>query len=114
MTITAVIPWMSDALIHVPIAIGVQLASWGIGRAMRVPTRAGLWLGAFAGSAVCVMREITQHEYRWIEAFGDGRRANMSGYEGLKFWDWNRHSIEETVLAVAAVAAVALVAGRRR
>ncbi|AHE53415.1 hypothetical protein [Sphingomonas sanxanigenens] len=105
---------MTDALVHVPIAVGVQLASWGIGRAMGVPTRAGLWLGAFAGGAVCVMREITQHEYRWIEAFGDGRRANMAGYEGLKVWDWNRHSIEETVLAVAAVAAVALVAGRGR
>ncbi|WP_429589163.1 hypothetical protein [Sphingomonas zeicaulis] len=111
---SAVLGWMSGALVHVPIAVGVQLASWGIGRALGVPTRAGLWLGAFAGSTVCGMREVTQHEYRWIEAFGNGRRANMAGYEGLKVWDWNRHSIEETVLAVAAVAVVAFVAGRRR
>lgn len=111
---SAVIDGMSGALVHVPIAVGVQLASWGIGRALGVPTRAGLWLGAFAGGAVCVMREITQHEYRWIEAFGHGRRANMAGYEGLKVWDWNRHSIEETALAIAAVVAVAAIAGRRR
>lgn len=109
-----VVDWMSDALVHIPISVGVQLAGWGIGRALGVPTRAGLWLGAFAGSAVCVMREITQHEYRWIEAFGQGRRANMGGYEGLKFWDWNRHSIEETLVAIAAVVVIALVAGRRR
>ncbi len=68
-----------------------------------------MWIGAFAGSAVCVMREITQREYQWIEAFGHGRRANMPGYVGLEVWEWNLHSLEETAAAVLAVVMVALV-----
>jgi hypothetical protein len=71
-----------------------------------------VWLGWFAGSAACVMREITQREYQWIEAFGGGRRRNMAWYEGMKFWEWNRHSIEETVIALAAAALVAIVVAR--
>jgi hypothetical protein len=103
---------------HVPVALLIQFLCWAIGRRLRVPTRGGLWLGCFAGSAVCIMREITQHEYRWIEAYGHGLRRNMPVFEGLKFWDWNRHSIEETVAAILAVLVVALAAdrfgGRRR
>jgi hypothetical protein len=98
---------------HVPIAIGIQLACWAIGRCFNVPAKASLWIGCFAGSAVCVMREITQREYQWIEAYGHGLRANMAGYEGLKVWEWNRHSIEETVMAIAAAVIVAAVASRR-
>jgi hypothetical protein len=98
---------------HVPIAIGVQLACWAIGRCFGVPAKAGLWIGCFAGSAVCVMREITQREYQWIEAYGHGLRANMPGYAGLMVWEWNRHSIEETVVAIAASVIVAAAVSRR-
>ncbi|WP_010161857.1 hypothetical protein [Sphingomonas sp. PAMC 26617] len=87
---------------HVPVSIGVQLACWAIGRALGAPTRASVWIGAFAGSAVCVMREITQREYQWIEQFGAGRRANMPGYAGLEVWQWNTHSLAETAVAIAA------------
>lgn len=100
-------------LVHIPIALGVQLACWLLGRSLGAPTRASVWIGCFAGSAVCVMREITQHEYRWIEASGHGLRANMPGYEGLKFWDWNAHSLQETVMAIGASAVVAAVVSRR-
>lgn len=103
---------MLYALAHVPVALAVQLLCWALGHRLSAPRRASLWMGCFAGAAVCVMREITQHEYRWIEAFGHGLRANMPFYEGLKFWDWNRHSIEETIAAIAAVVLVAMVAGR--
>ena len=99
---------------HLPIAIGVQLACWAIGRRFEVPAKASLWIGCFAASAVCVMREITQREYQWIEAYGHGLRANMPGYEGLKVWEWNRHSIEETVVAITGAVVVAAVASRRR
>lgn len=95
---------------HVPIAIGVQIICWLIGRGFGSSTHASLWIGAFAGSAVCVMREITQREYQWIEAFGHGRRANMPGYAGLDVWAWNRHSLEETAVAIFAVVILALVA----
>lgn len=87
---------------HVAVSLGVQLACWAIGRALGAPTRASLWTGAFAGSAVCVMREITQREYQWIEQFGGGHRANMPGYAGLELWQWNSHSLAETAVAIAA------------
>jgi hypothetical protein len=98
---------------HVPVALGIQIVCWWIGLGLGASRRAGLWIGAFAGTAVCVMREITQREYQWIEAFGDGRRANMPGYVGFEVWQWNRHSIEETVTAVLAVLIVAMAFGRR-
>ena len=96
-------------LAHVPVAIGVQLMCWVIARAMGGPTRASVWTGCFAGSAVCIMREITQREYQWIEQFGAGRRANMPGYAGLEVWQWNSHSLAETAVAIAASAALAAV-----
>jgi hypothetical protein len=93
--------------IHVPIALGIQAVCWLIGYLLGAPTRASIWIGCFAGSAVCVMREITQREYQWIEAFGNGLRRNMPGYEGMKFWEWNHHSIVETLTAIAASALLA-------
>jgi hypothetical protein len=94
--------------VHVPIAIGVQLLCWWIGAGLGAPRRASLWLGCFAGSAVCVMREITQREYQWIEAYGHGLRANMPMLAGLRVWEWNAHSIEETVVAIAASVLLAI------
>lgn len=94
---------------HIPVAIGIQLVCWAIGHSLGAPTKASIWIGWFAGSAVCIMREITQREYQWIEAFGNGLRQNMPPFEGLKFWEWNQHSIIETLAAIAAAALVAIV-----
>lgn len=94
---------------HVPVAIAIQFLCWALGHRLRIPTPPALWMGCFAASIACIIREITQHEYRWIEAYGHGLRANMPVLEGLKFWDWNRHSIEETIVAVGAAVLVALV-----
>ena len=41
------------------------------------------WAGAAAGAAWSVSREIAQAEYRWIEQFGAGLRANMPWWGGL-------------------------------
>ena len=98
---------------HIPVSIGVQLVCWAIGRRLRAPDRASIWIGGFAGAAVCIMREITQREYQWIERFGGGHRANMPGYAGLEVWQWNRHSIGETVLAIAASLLLAVIVSRR-
>lgn len=93
---------------HVPIAIGIQLVCWAIGRAFAAPAKASAWIGCFAASAVCIMREITQREYQWIEAYGHGLRANMPGYAGLEVWEWNYHSISETLVAMAVAFAIAI------
>jgi hypothetical protein len=98
---------------HVPVALGIQLACWAIGHALGAPNRASIWIGCFAASAVCIMREITQREYQWIEAFGGGRRANMPGYAGLEVWQWNAHSISETIMAIAASLILAVIVTRR-
>ncbi|MFM7350249.1 MAG: hypothetical protein ACKO01_12315 [Erythrobacter sp.] len=35
------------------------------------------WAGAAAASGYFIGREVAQAEYRWIEQFGEGLRANM-------------------------------------
>lgn len=35
------------------------------------------WVGAAFGAAFFIGREIAQAEYRWIETYGQGLRANM-------------------------------------
>lgn len=46
------------------------------------------WLGAFTASAFFISREYTQAEYRWIESYGQGKRANMPwwGPFDLRVW----------------------------
>ncbi|SFF78735.1 hypothetical protein SAMN05518801_101524 [Novosphingobium sp. CF614] len=97
---------------HVPVALGIQLVCWAIGHGLGASNKAAIWMGCFAAAAVCIMREITQREYQWIEKFGDGRRANMPDYAGLEVWQWNAHSISETVVAVAASLIVAALVSR--
>jgi hypothetical protein len=100
-------------LAHVPVSLGIQLVCWAIGHRLGAPSKASLWIGCFAGAAVCIMREVTQREYQWIEQFGSGRRANMPGYEGLKVWEWNSHSLSETAVAIVASITLAVVVTRK-
>ena len=51
------------AALLVQIAIGLWTRNW--------------WAGAAAVSAYFIGREFAQAEYRWIEMFGHGLRANM-------------------------------------
>ncbi|MGI8931100.1 MAG: hypothetical protein ACR2FK_01790 [Sphingomicrobium sp.] len=46
--------------------------------------------GAAAACAWAVSREITQAEYRWIEHYGSGLRANMPWWGGLDYRVWAR------------------------
>ena len=86
---------------HIILALLIQLGgrflfrSWGA--------------GALAACAWAISREITQAEYRWIEHYGDGLRANMPWWGGLdpKVWqnldpwlDWVIPSL--AVIAIAA------------
>ena len=49
-------------------------------------------LGWLAGSAFYLGREVSQAEYRWMEAAGKNR-AEMPWYEGFKIWKWCDKSI---------------------
>ena len=46
--------------------------------------------GAVAASGWAISREITQAEYRWIEQFGSGLRANMPWWGGFDPAVWQR------------------------
>lgn len=89
-----------------------MLASWALGRTLGVASAPAVWLGWFAAACACLIREITQYEYRWIASAGEGRRANMPALEGLKFWEWNAHSLIETVGALGLSALDALAIAR--
>ena len=87
---------------HLVLAIFIQAA-------VALPLRS--WAaGAAAASAWAISREITQAEYRWIEQFGSGLRANMPWWGGLDpaVWqrldpwlDWLLPSLAVTAIAVA-------------
>jgi hypothetical protein len=88
---------------HILLAIVIQLTIWAFVRNWTA--------GAAAAIAWFVSREISQAEYRWIEHFGAGRRANMPWWGGLdpRVWqhadpwlDWIAPTV--TVIAVALIA----------
>ena len=67
---------------HILVALLIQLG-------IALPSRS--WAaGAAAACAWSVSREITQAEYRWIELFGSGRRANMPWWGGLDLRVWQK------------------------
>jgi hypothetical protein len=88
---------------HIVLAILIQLTIRFI---------LGSWTGgAAAAIAWFVSREITQAEYRWIEVFGGGHRANMPWWGGLdlRVWqhadpwlDWIAPTVVVVVIAFAA------------
>lgn len=95
---------------HVLLALAIQLAVY-------LPVRS--W-GAAAATACAwaISREVTQGEYRWIEKYGGGLRANMPWWGGLDPEVW-RHLDPwlDWIAPCAAVIVVAAVAGafeRRR
>jgi len=108
------LPEATAVFAHVPIALGILLACWLLARRLGAPPEAAIWTGWLAAASVCVMREVTQREYQWIEAHGEGLRRNMPPTAGLWVWEWNRHSIEETVVAILAATVVAVAVTLRR
>lgn len=66
---------------HVLLALAMQL---GIAR-----LSGSLAAGTWAACAFAIAREITQAEYRWIERFGQGLRANMPWWGGLDMRVWH-------------------------
>ena len=69
----------------------------------------GNWLaGACFGSAFFVGREHAQAEYRVIQKFYEGKRANMPWYGGFEPRGWDLKSILDFVLPII-VTTIALV-----
>jgi hypothetical protein len=75
---------------HTLIALAIQGALW--------LATGDLWIGAAIASALWVGREQAQAEYKWIDAYGNGRRANLPSpfhvFSTPKLWDvhswfWN-------------------------
>ncbi len=94
---------------HLVLALALQ---WLVVAATR-----SWWGGAFAAAAWAISREITQAEYRWIEHYGGGLRANMPWWGGFDPIVWQKTApwldwIAPTLFAVA----IALIAklGRRQ
>lgn len=92
---------------HILIALGIQaLVGW--------VTR-NWWAAAALPSGYFIGREVAQAEYRWIENFGDGLRANMPWHAVFDPRVWETHDqIADWLGPVTACIAVALIAERNR
>ena len=92
---------------HILLAVAIQVA---FAAALR-----SWWAGAAAACCWAIAREITQAEYRWIERFGSGLRANMPWWGGLDLRVWQSVDTWLDWLAPsAAVVAIAAIASLRK
>lgn len=66
------------------------------------------WIGGLLGCCWFIAREHTQAEYRWIERFGQGLRANMPGWGGFDPRAWTWASVLDWAAPVLACAALGL------
>ncbi|MFO3907229.1 hypothetical protein AAHD62_22320 [Enterobacter hormaechei] len=70
----------------------------------------GDWVaGAVIGCTFFIAREHTQAEYRWIAAFGKGRRAAMPWWGGFDWRAWNMASLFDWLVPVVVCAVVFIV-----
>jgi hypothetical protein len=68
----------------------------------------GNWFaGACFGSAFFIAREHTQAEYRVIQKFYDGKRANMPWYGGFEPRGWDKKSMLDWILPTTVTIAIA-------
>jgi hypothetical protein len=83
---------------HILLALAIQLLlssfSW--------------WAGALLAAGFYLGREIAQAEYRVIQTYYGGKRANMPWYGGFERRAWDKKSMLDWVLPLAAVLSVAL------
>ena len=69
--------------------------------------------GAAGGCVWAVSREIAQAEYRWIEQFGGGLRANMPWWGALEPRVWHADAMVDWLFPTVAVIAIAYWMDRR-
>ena len=64
------------------------------------------WLGGLLACTWWIAREHTQAEYRWIEKYGQGKRANMPEWAGFDYRVWNVSSLLDFIAPVVACSIV--------
>ena len=64
------------------------------------------WLGGLLACTWWIAREHTQAEYRWIEKYGQGKRANMPEWAGFDYRVWNVPSLLDFIAPVVACSIV--------
>lgn len=81
----------------IQVAIGLLTGNW--------------WVGGALASSYFIGREVAQAEYRWIEHFGEGLRANMpwNAVFDPRVWQ-NGDQIADWIGPVATTLAIALLA----
>jgi len=91
---------------HIVVAILIQLL---------VRIISGSWVaGATAACAWFISRELAQAEYRWIEQFGAGLRANMPWWGGFDPRVWQKADPWiDWIVPSAVTSAIAFAAQRR-
>lgn len=72
----------------------------------------GDWLYGASFALFYMGREHAQAEYRWIETYGGGRRANMPWWGGFDPKVWNLKSITDWLLPCLAVIVLGIVINR--
>lgn len=84
----------------IQIAIGLTTRNW--------------WAGALLASGYFIGRELAQAEYRWIEQFGEGLRANAPWWAAFDRKVWPRaDQVADIVGPIAATGILAVVMQRR-
>jgi hypothetical protein len=86
---------------HPVIAVALQLIAWHF--------TGNMWYGVCL-SALYVGRENAQAEYKWIERYGGGKRANMPFWGAFSPKVWDLKSITDVLLPVLATTVLAIVA----
>jgi hypothetical protein len=67
------------------------------------------WAGALLAAGFYLGREHAQAEYRVIQKFYDGKRANMPWYGGFERRGWDVKSILDFVLPIVATTIVLII-----
>lgn len=92
---------------HALVALAIQI---GIGLTTR-----NWWAGALLACGYFIGRELAQAEYRWIEQFGEGLRANAPWWAAFDPKVWTRADQLADVLGpLVTTGALAIFMQRRR
>jgi hypothetical protein len=94
---------------QIAFVLAIQVTTWLVTRAFDLPSPAGLWIGFFVASSVCIICEFKQEEYRWIDAMAHRRRKSSKRLAGTEDHNYNIHSKGRTIGAIIASAMLAAV-----